>query len=118
MSIAEYKIVKERVENAAKIVKQKEKAINTYTPSDLGKEACVCRHTESLPSYGEWEYKIDIDVDKHCPEFDKIRGCLKKKCPMYAKYQEYQTAKRTYDEELKSIYDFPLLALINPPRMI
>ena len=67
---------------------------------------------------GEWEYKIDIDVDKHCPEFDKIRGCLKKKCPMYAKYQEYQNAKRTYDEELKSIYDFPLLALINPPRMI
>ena len=74
MSIAEYKIVKERVENAAKIVKQKERAINTYTPSDLGKEACVCRYTESLPSFGEWEHKIDIDVDKHCPEFDKIRG--------------------------------------------
>ena len=118
MSVAEYKIVKERVENAAKIVKQKEKAINTYRQCDLGKQGCVCRYTDSLPSYGEWEYSVEIEIDKHCPEFDKVCGCSKKTCPMYPKYQEYQTAKRIYDEELKSIYNFPLLALVNPPRMI
>ena len=52
-----------------------------------------------------------------CPELSRSGGCTKTDCPGYKNYKEYIEIKKRYDYEVAKLTNFPLLSLINPPKV-
>ena len=116
MGLYEYNILKSRIERLGREMKEKGKEVNSSN-YPLGKGKCFYEYTESIPSFGEWETSTELYHYKECSELKCEKGCQKTDCPGYEPHKEYREIKRKYDEARKGLDYYPLLSLINPPKI-
>lgn len=115
METSEYKILKQHIEELARVLNEKKDKINSGGRL-YRKPTCFCEYTETLPAYSDFIDIIEIHHDERCPHMYKSGDCKITSCPNYKDHQEYYEIKKLYDEAVAKLDFFPLRALINPPK--
>ena len=113
--IENYKLQKQRTEEAAKIYAEMEDAITDCEYSEHAafrykkpKIKCIGVYKWDFLSYEEWRYKDTMYNFVKCPEFEKAGGCKASNCIYHKDYMNYCIAKNNYEMAKKELRKYPL----------
>lgn len=113
--IEEYKLQKQKVEEARKILQENIENIS-FTGGEREasippekKNKCIGAFYWTFVSYEEWRYKDDINLFTYCPKFSLHKECKNVECPGHDNHLKYRKARRDFDKEEAKLWEYPLI---------